>query len=164
MGVDGLPGLTAVQGTEQLVLVAKPVPISGRCVLQLLSGLCCALAACLQVALQLAQWMAETGQAANDEIVGAPPFPPAFGLLVCTACIARVCNASSSSETFHPPDPRLSLLPSIAPHALPAFLPACLAPLLAAGLFERATSLEPKSETVLFRYAVYLDEVRGVGR
>ena len=34
------------------------------------------------------------------------------------------------------------------------------APLLAAGLFERATSLEPKSETVLFRYAVYLDEVR----
>ncbi|KAI3426356.1 hypothetical protein D9Q98_008728 [Chlorella vulgaris] len=49
-----------------------------------------------QVALQLAQWMAETGQAAKDEIV---------------------------------------------------------------ELFERATTLEPKSETVLFRYAVYLDEV-----
>lgn len=30
-----------------------------------------------------------------------------------------------------------------------------------AELFERATTLEPKSETVLFRYAVYLDEVGG---
>ncbi|KAL4421833.1 hypothetical protein ABPG77_001622 [Micractinium sp. CCAP 211/92] len=54
-----------------------------------------------QAALQLAQWMAETGQAAQDEIT---------------------------------------------------------------ALFDRAITLEPKSETVLFRYAVFLDELMSDAR
>ena len=98
-----------------------------------------------QVALQLAQWMAETGQGAKEEIVGERGW--AGGWAVCE-WVGRWVGGQGLASGCACLDPAL---PCPAPHATPC-LPA------PADLFERATSLEPKSETVLFRYAVYLDE------
>lgn len=103
------------------------------------------------MALQLAQWMAETGQAAKDEITGGWR----AGAGGRRAGSAMHCRAAEHT-------PRLLPLPTrgCSPTRLPLSLPLPLLPPLPAALFDRATSLEPKSEAVLFRYAVYLDEVR----
>ena len=115
-----------------------------------------------QVVLQLAQWMAETGQAAKDEItggwlggwVGAGAWHATCGMGCSHACLAgwlawESLDSGPSARAAPPLDPS----------------PPCPPPRSArrpAALFDRATSLEPKSEAVLFRYAVYLDEVSAV--